>query len=228
MDRDVDLYLRYYRLICLKSNSTTNTESSAPDIPLFGPKSNDASKKGSSSSTIGGGSQASFSFGSSTTTEEMNKEDTEHAAAKASASFGTNALTTSSDAPAPAEESKNKSTSDEGSDPDWDTAYKVDKVKFYVCVDDEWKSHQSGPLRLQIKKSDSSKKRMVIRDGVIGKVILNVMITNVAFQGREKQKKRYINFMALRKKEGDMEHMMIQCVPDDYVDLLKKLKEMAG
>mmetsp|Transcript_22148 Transcript_22148/g.33477 ORF Transcript_22148/g.33477 Transcript_22148/m.33477 type:complete len:442 (+) Transcript_22148:99-1424(+) len=248
LDRDVDLYLRYYRLICLKSNFTTNTETSATKAPVakqsgnaslfsadqksgnltFDPKSNNDSKTGTISSAIGGGSQTSFSFGSSTASGETNKEDIKQAAAKASASFGTNALTTSSDAQAPAEESSNKSTSDEVSDPDWDTAYKVDKVKFYVYADDEWKSHQNGPLRLQCKKSDSSKKRMVIRDGVIGKVILNVMITNVAFKGREKQKKRYINFMALRKKEGDMEQMMIQCVPAEYSALLKKLKEMAG
>jgi len=245
LPRDIDLYLRYHRLICLNTRSAASIQSSATTESVAD-KPSVSSTEASSSTTVkasGGFSfgsttssdkksvtssfatsqsqpSATFSFGNSTTSSVTGKDDTTQSSAKVSFSHDANSSATSTDAPATTEESGK-------ADPDWETDYKVEMVKPYVYENDGWTSFSKGNLQVQLKKSDNSKKRVVVRDS-IGKVLLNIMITNLQFTGRKKNNKAYIIFHALRDQTKGMEQMMLQCFPAEYDGLLAKLQAMSA
>jgi len=122
---------------------------------------------------------------------------------------------------------------EEVEDPDWNTVYRVQRVRYYLFEKENWKGYAKGPMRLQTQNSNSKNKRLLLRDD-LGKVHLNVMITNVKFSKKVSSKESsavkryYIQFCALRDTEKGMEKIMLQCKAEDHADLLKKLNEIAS
>lgn len=118
------------------------------------------------------------------------------------------------------------------SDPEYNTLYDVNKVKFYAMEGEKWKGFATGPLRIDQHVSLGSR-RMVLRDSQSGKVHLNLSISKgMTFKKIEKgsgvKLRKYISFMGIRNEKVGSEMFMFSTSLEDHTNLLAKLCELAA
>jgi len=228
------------------TNSATST-SSIPSKPLFPPVTNAPAPAlfsfGSASSGSSTTQKPTFSFGNPATSSPAPAPSSAtgfgFAFGGKTSSTGSASTPISSTNPSEQEnqESANKNEEDgsstlQSADNDWNQRYST-KVKVYHHRDKSAgaTSFASGELKLQELKSDTSIKRMVMRD-VSGKVTLNVSISSsMRFTATRSPRRNgktlaRVQFFGIREVGHDPEMITLVCKPELLDEFHGKLIEM--